>query len=122
MSDPRNITLMSFDQQDVLFDILERNKIKEVRVCLIIDRWSKDSIDIDIIPKSKSAILDEPVIHEEVRFSRGVCGPFDVHYLIWSICDDNSWKQESPNGSGEAAFVFTFFTKGRKLIVDELGQ
>ena len=104
--------------QDILFDLLERNDIQEVQAYLVIDQWGRDSLNINVLPKCKFPVLYEPVID-----SSGVPLAFEntVSGLIWCICDTVSWEEQFKS-EGECGFVFTFFTKGHKLVVDVLGQ
>jgi len=111
--------------QDILFDLLERNDIQEVQAYLVIDQWGRDSLNIHVFPKCKFAVLYEPVIEwqgDGTQNERG-SSAFEntVSGLIWCICDTVSWEEQFKS-EGECGFVFTFFTKGHKLVVDVLGQ
>jgi len=106
---------MNSDDQDVLFDILERNKVEEVKACLLFNRWGRESAEVDIQPKSKSPLVYEPVISSEHTATT-------VSYLIFKICEELTYNQSWAELDGDICFVVTFFTKNHRIIVDELGQ
>lgn len=106
---------MSFDNQDVLFDILERNKVGEVRACLIFSKCGLESIDVEMTPKSKFPLIYEPVFNPAGQEAT-------VHFIIRSVCEELTYNQSWEELDGDIGFIVTFFTKNQKVIVDELGQ
>ena len=99
----------NFDEQDVLFNILDRNEIKEVRAFIAFSQFGRETIEVEVTPKRKFPIIYEPALNDHYS---------TVHHLIWSICEGLTWKQAD---QGEYGFVVTFFSKNRKVTVDELG-
>jgi len=105
---------MSSDDQDVLFDILERNKVEEVKAWLLFNRWGKESAEVNIQPKSKSPLVHEPVISSGRTATT-------VSYLIFKICEELTWNCSWEELNGDICFVVTFFTKNHRITVDEIG-
>jgi hypothetical protein len=44
---------MNFDEQDVLFNILDRNEIKEVRAFIAYSQFGRETIEVEVTPKRK---------------------------------------------------------------------
>lgn len=105
---------MNYDDPDILFDILERNKVEELKVCLLFDKWGKKSSEIGTQPKSKSPLIYEPVICDGHKIKT-------VSHLIFDICEELTGGHNREDPYEEICFLITFFTKNQKITVDEVG-
>lgn len=106
------------DEQEILWDLFSRNNIEEATAEVRFDGHQQDKFEIKICPKSKTAILFEPVVFEPFVALRSV---YDVEDLIRYVAIESVFAEENALDDLRKIFIINFFTKNKRISVDVLG-
>jgi hypothetical protein len=132
-----------FDEEDAAFELLERNNVKEVIAYLTCDSENIYKIEYQFNPQQKQPLLEEPITtitnfspNFLAHIKRWLARTYGCYicvkphyysledmldYLCNRFVDEIKLTLDHNNRSLEYHYCLTFFTKGKKIISDELG-
>jgi hypothetical protein len=107
---------MNTNFEDTLFDLLDKNDIKEIMAFAKMDYYAESYVlePVKVTPPNKSAIIYEPIP------SLNLPSFYDLVYkAVFDNIVFNNYNDYNDNYKEE--YCVTFFAKTKKVIVDKLG-